>query len=90
MQHRMTLTFTSTGEMEISPVSKNAIFLFFRMKNLLQAHSANSTFNKNMNPPLRKELAKIKLREIKKVSKAHLQLEIRKAANEPFTKTVSD
>ncbi|MBA4322839.1 MAG: hypothetical protein C0408_08495 [Odoribacter sp.] len=51
---------------------------FFNMKNPLQAHSAKHKFNINMSTLLRKELAKIKLRDIKKVSKAHLQLEIRK------------
>jgi hypothetical protein len=48
------------------------------MKNLLQAHSANNKFKTNLTPLLRKELAKIKLRNIKIVSTAHLQLEIRK------------
>ena len=46
MQHRMTLTFTSTGELETSPISKNAIFLF-NNKNLLQAHSANVNISIN-------------------------------------------
>jgi hypothetical protein len=51
---------------------------FFYLKNPLQAHSANITYDTNQNTLLRKEFAKIKLRVIKKVSKAHLQLEIRK------------
>ncbi|TAL60427.1 MAG: hypothetical protein EPN88_15960 [Bacteroidetes bacterium] len=45
------------------------------MKNPLQAHSANIKYEANLNPLLRKELAKIKVSVIKKVSKAHLQLE---------------
>jgi hypothetical protein len=56
---------------------------FNNMKSPLQAHSANSKTNKNHNSNLRKELAKIKLINIKKVSKAHLQHKP-EAANEPI------
>ena len=65
------------GYARVSVISQDDIFLF-RMKNPLQAHSANIKYDTNLNPLLRKELAKIKLRIIKKVTKAHLQLEIQK------------
>jgi hypothetical protein len=51
---------------------------FFNMKNPLQAHPADLTLTIKGNSFRREELAKIKLRHINKVSKAHLQLEIRK------------
>jgi hypothetical protein len=51
---------------------------FFILKNPLQAHPADLTLTIKGNSFRREELAKIKLINIKKVSKPHLQLEIRK------------
>jgi hypothetical protein len=51
---------------------------FFKMKNHLQAHPADLTLTIKSNSFRREELVKIKLRNIKRVSTAHLQLEIRK------------
>jgi hypothetical protein len=72
--HQLTSTNTNTArELEILPISKNAIILFYN-KNLLQAHPADLTLVIKGNSLRREELAKIKLRNIKKALKAHLQL----------------
>jgi len=51
---------------------------FSNLKNPLQAHPADLTLPIKGNSLRQEELAKIKLRVSKIVSKAHLQLEIRK------------
>jgi len=52
---------------------------FFLIQGILCKHiPQNIALNINLKYILRKELAKIKLRNIEQVSKVHLQLEIRK------------
>src|ERR1035437_248319 len=66
-------------------------FFYFLIEIVLcELFPQNHSISINLNYFLRKELAKIKLSNIKKVSKAHLQLEIRKLANEPFSSTHLD